>query len=154
MSFANTALCSWFVFFLRVENFNFFFFWPYPWHMEVPRPGIKPMPQQQPEPLQWQHWILNALLHKSLLCLCFKSKHLKINMKKAKKKNNRNAVFEKVPRWQQQYLSATCVPLKKKKRSFCHGTAEMNLTRNHEVSGSVPGLTQWVKDPSLLWAVV
>ena len=40
--------------------------------------------------------------------------------------------------------------IKKKKRSFCHGTAEMNLTRNHEVSGSVPGLTQWVKDPSLL----
>ena len=39
-------------------------------------------------------------------------------MKKAKKKNNRNAVFEKVPRWQQQYLSATCVPLKKKKKEF------------------------------------
>ena len=26
-----------------------------------------------------------------------------------------------------------------------------NPTKNHEVSGLIPGLAQWVKDPELLW---
>ena len=30
------------------------------------------------------------------------------------------------------------------------GAVEMNPTRNHEVEGLIPGLTQWVKDPVLL----
>ena len=29
-----------------------------------------------------------------------------------------------------------------------------NLTGNHEVVGSIPGLAQWVMDLALLWAVV
>ena len=39
-----------------VVFFKFYFliyFWPCPQHVEVPQPGIKPTPQQQPEPLQW-----------------------------------------------------------------------------------------------------
>ena len=40
----------------------FFFFWPHPQHVEVSRPRITP--QQQPEQLQWQRWILNLLHHK------------------------------------------------------------------------------------------
>ena len=34
------------------------------------------------------------------------------------------------------------------------GSAIRNLTRNHEVAGSIPGLTWWVKDLVLLWAAV
>ena len=34
-----------------------FFFWPHPWHAQVPRPEIKPPPQQ------WQCQVLNLLSH-------------------------------------------------------------------------------------------
>ena len=46
------------------------------------------------------------------------------------------------------------VSQKTKNRSSRSGAAETNPTRNHEVVGSIPDLTQWVKDPALLWAVM
>ena len=40
------------------------------------------------------------------------------------------------------------VKFNSERSSHC-GTAEMNLTRNHELVGSIPGLAQWVKDLAL-----
>ena len=38
-----------------------FFVWPHPQHVEVPGPGIKPTPQQQPEGLWWQSLTHSAI---------------------------------------------------------------------------------------------
>ena len=41
------------------------FFWLFQRHAEVLRPGIKPAPQQQSRPPQWQYKILNLLCHRT-----------------------------------------------------------------------------------------
>ena len=41
----------------------YFYFWPCLWHVKVPWPGVKPVPQQWPEPLPWQCQILNLVSH-------------------------------------------------------------------------------------------
>ena len=54
-----------------------------------------------------------------------------------------------------KYLEAIMLCVKKAPgQSSYHGAAETNLTRNREVTGSIPGLAQWVKDLALPWAVV
>ena len=46
------------------SDFMYLFFRPCAQHVEVPGPGIKPVPQQQPKLLYWQCWILNPLCPK------------------------------------------------------------------------------------------
>ena len=45
--------------------------------------------------------------------------------------------------------TCSCLQIKRRKRSSHCGAVEMNPTRNHEVEGSIPGLSQWVEDLAL-----
>ena len=59
-------------YFLKIISGVFWHWWVFfvslgfcllPQNSKLPRPGIKPAPQQQPKPLQWQWQILNPLSH-------------------------------------------------------------------------------------------
>ena len=83
---------------------------------------------------------------------------------KKKKKERKNRKFPDANQWNMleklggvggwgtqtrgDFLSVTFFLKEKVGSSHC-GSAEMNLTSNHEVVGLIPGLTQWVKDPAL-----
>ena len=45
----------------------YLFIWLHLWHMEVPGPGIEPMPWQPFQLQQWQCWIVNLLSHQGTL---------------------------------------------------------------------------------------
>ena len=64
---------------------------------------------------------------------------------KRKKTNELNMQLMKLEKEQQQ---------KYKEGSSCHGSVVMNPTSIHEDTGSILGLTQWIKDPALLQATV
>ena len=62
-------------------------------------------------------------------------------------------VAKKIPVSEHKVFSTKKTKTKTKKNvagSSHHGAEETNLTRNDEVEGSVPGLDQWVKVPTLL----
>ena len=54
----------------------------------------------------------------------------------------------------EDFLKLPFSAIKKSTRSSHHGSVVTNLTSIHEDASSIPGLSQWVKDLVLLWAVV
>lgn len=68
LALTGIAINSW-------RNISFFFFLifgPCPCHLKAPRPGTKPVPQQQPRLLQWRQ-ILTLLQHKRTpMVQCFR----------------------------------------------------------------------------------
>ena len=115
--------------------------------MEVPGPGIRSLPQL---------WILNPLnaggielvppqRQTGLLTHCTTVKTPVWNVGASDPMELRCASL----------LACGCISQPERSlREFCCGSAVMNPTNIHEDSGSVPGLTQRVKDPVLLCTVV
>ena len=57
--------------FFYPEWWFLFLFLPCLWHVKVPGPGRKPVPQQWPKPPQWQCCILNPLSHQGTPSMMF-----------------------------------------------------------------------------------
>ena len=109
------------------------------------------------EPLPWMDGVILPIEsdHKCFLTICiFLS--FSVNSLHCVSQKYQFMTYQK---WEEKlagYLSQIVweALFKGKFQSSRHGTAKTNLTRNTEVAGSIPGLTQCIKDPALLWAVV
>ena len=150
---------------------------------EVPSSGIKSVPQQQSELLQWQYQVLNPRHHKrtpSATVLNASEAATDYTIRESKwsqifrERGFRDlpslhclggcwwpasAQKEAFPIWERVLASLGLQDVLRVMWKNISGVPVVaqwltNPTRSHQVAGLIPGLAEWVKDLALLWAVV